>query len=179
MITKIICAGVGGQGVLTLGSVIAEAAAYQGKFVTWVPEYEGTMRGGSSMTKVKLSDEPLISPLIEQIDILVALDERPLKALINDVVKGGYVIVEESLVPDFDAPEGVTVVKVPAVRIAEEAKNPKGMSIAMVGAVVATAELFPYDLTEEALVDYFDHKGIPVDKNKVVFEAGYNFAKNN
>lgn len=174
---KIICAGVGGQGILTLGSVIAEAAAYQGKYVTWVPEYEGTMRGGSSMTKVKVSDDPIISPLIEQIDVLVALDERPLKALIGNVSKGGYVIVEDSLVPEVPEAEGVTIVRVPAVRIADEQKNPKGMSIAMVGAVVASAKLFPYDLTEEALVDYFSHKGIPVEKNRVVFEQGYRFIK--
>ena len=60
MLNNIICAGIGGQGVLTLGMVIADSAASQGNYVTWVPEYEGTMRGGASCTKVRIIDNSRI-----------------------------------------------------------------------------------------------------------------------
>lgn len=179
MLSNIICAGVGGQGVLTLGMLLAETAAANGKYVTWVPEYGATMRGGAANTKVKISDEPIISPFMEDIDILVALDSAPLKELGNSVEEGGYILVESSLVQEIpDIPER-RIIKVPAVEIAEKLGNPKGMSVAVVGAIVACTNLFPLEAATAAIEDYFEHKGLPVEKNRAVFVEGYNFMKTN
>ena len=62
MLNNIICAGVGGQGALTLGMLLAEASAMQGKNVTYVPEYGSQMRGGNASVKIKVSDEPIVNP---------------------------------------------------------------------------------------------------------------------
>ena len=177
MLNKVFCAGLGGQGVLTLGMLLAEMAAAQGLFVTWTPEYDSAMRGGSSTVKVKISDEELISPFMDDIDILVALADKPLKESIDKVNAGGYVLVDGDLVKEIPERDDITVVKVPATKIADELKNPKGMSVAVVGAILAITEMFPFDAGVAAVEEYFEHKGLPVEVNKEVYIAGYNKTK--
>lgn len=177
MLQKITCSGIGGQGVLTLGTILAETAAALGLFATWLPEYEGAMRGGASASKVKISDEKIISPFMEEIDILVALNEASLRLYGEQVVENGYIIVEEELVSDVPNYENRNVLKVPAVKLAAEIGNPRGMSIVVAGAIVACADLFPYDTALEAVGAYFESKHLPVKENKAAFTAGYQYMK--
>lgn len=168
MLNRVFCAGLGGQGVLTLGMLIAEMAASQGMFVTWTPEYDSAMRGGKANVKVKISDEELLSPFMDEIDVLVALDEKPLGENIEKVVPGGYVLTESTLVKNVPETEGITFVSIPATDIALKLNNPKGMSVAIAGAVIAITEMFPFDTAVEAVSEYFEHKGLPADLNKAV-----------
>lgn len=177
MLQKITCSGIGGQGVLTLGTILAETAAALGLFATWLPEYEGAMRGGASASKVKISDEKIISPFMEEIDILVALNEASLQLYGEQVVENGYIIIEEELVPDVPKYQNKKVVKIPAIKLVADIGNPKGMSVAVAGAIVACADLFPYDTALEAVGAYFESKHLPVDENKAAFAAGYRFVK--
>lgn len=179
MLNNIFCAGLGGQGVLTLGMLLAEMAASEGLFVTWTPEYGGEMRGGSANVKVKISDEELISPFMDEIDILVTLDKKPLAESIAKVEPGGVVLYENSLVTELPDRKDVRYVGVPATAIAERLGNPKGMSVAIVGAIIALTDMFPLDIATSAVEYYFSHKGLPVDKNKAVFIEGYNELKKN
>lgn len=177
MLQKITCSGIGGQGVLTLGTILAETAAALGLFATWLPEYEGAMRGGASASKVKISDEKIISPFMEEIDILVALNEASLRLYGEQVAEGGSIIVEEELVPEVPEYPGRKVLKIPAVKLAAEIGNPKGMSVAVAGAIVACADIFPYDTALEAVGAYFAGKHLPVEENKAAFTAGYRYVK--
>lgn len=178
MLKRIICAGVGGQGALTLGNILAEAAASQGKFVTWVPEYGSEMRGGNASCKVKIGDEAIISPFMEEMDILVALHTKPMEKYAAGVEKGGVIIVESDIVKDIPEYSGRTVIKVPATTLANEIENPKGMSVAMAGALIACSDLFPLETATEAVEKYFAEKKLPVEKNKATFIAGYQYVKN-
>ena len=177
MLQRITCSGVGGQGVLTLGTILAESAASLGLFATWLPEYEGAMRGGASASLVKISDEKIISPFMDEMDILVALNEVSLQIYADRVVPGGYIIVEEGLVLDIPEYPGRTVLKVPAVQLSTELGNPKGMSVVVAGAIVACSDLFPYDTALDAVGAYFKGKGLPVEANQKAFVAGYHFVK--
>lgn len=178
MLQRITCSGVGGQGVLTLGTILAESAASLGLFATWLPEYEGAMRGGASASLVKISDEKIISPFMDEMDILVALNEVSLQIYADRVVPGGYIIVEEEHVPNISGYDKCTILKVPAVRLSAELNNPKGMSVVVAGAIVACADLFPYDTALEAVEAYFRGKDLPVEVNKKAFIAGYHYVKN-
>jgi len=177
MENRIMCAGVGGQGILTLGMVIAQAAASEGKNVTYIPEYGGSMRGGQSTVKIKVSDDTIINPFMESFNLLVALDEGQLRQFIGGIEEDGVLIVERDLVPNL--PEGLscTVLRIPATHIANELGNPKGMSLVVVGAIIATTDMFPLDVATNAVVSYFEQKHIPVEKNKAAFIAGYNYIK--
>lgn len=177
MMKNILCAGVGGQGVLTLGMVLAEAAANQGKYVTWLPEYGSEMRGGSASCKIKIGDEPIISPFMEEIDILAALHKNPLEKYAELVEEGGMIMVESSLVHDLPDYPGRTVVRVPAVELAEKIANPRGMSAVMVGAIIAASEILPFDAALEAVSSYYAYKNLPVEINKQAFIEGYQYIK--
>ena len=89
--TEIICAGFGGQGVLTLGMILATAGAKDGKNVTWIPSYGSEMRGGAANCNLKISEKEIASPYVRKIDILVALNEDSiLKIGKNDPNKFSY-----------------------------------------------------------------------------------------
>ena len=177
MLKKIICSGVGGQGVLTLGMLLAEAAAAQGKFVTWVPEYGSEMRGGSACCKVKIGDEAIISPFMEEMDILVALHQKSLDQYARMVEEGGTILVESVLVEQIPEITVRKVVKVPATDIAGQLNNPKGMSVAMAGAIVASTKLFPLEAATREVESYFEKKHLPVESNRELFLTGYEYVK--
>jgi len=179
MLNKIVCAGVGGQGVLTLGMILAKAAASQGEYVTWVPEYGSEMRGGNACCKVKISDEPIVNPFMEEINILIALCDEALIQNYQQVEDGGIIMIDSDLVESIPAKIKNNIIKVPATAIANNNNNNKGMSIAMVGAIMAVTELFTMEEGLNAVSAYFDSKHLSLEKNISVFKDGYCFIKNN
>lgn len=177
MLNKIICAGVGGQGVLTLGMILAEGSASLGKNVTYIPEYGSEMRGGDAATKIQIDDEPIVWPYMEDMNVFAVLHQSQVDKYIDMLENHGTVFAEEELVTDL--PENVKTIKVPCVKIAEKQGNPKGLSCVMAGAVIAGMDLFPEDVAAKAVQEYFDHKGIPSEKNLACFIEGYQFVKMN
>lgn len=177
MLNKIVCAGIGGQGVLTLGMILAEASASLGKNVTYIPEYSSEMRGGNAATKIKIDDAPIVWPFMEEINIFAVLHQSQVSKYIDQMEPGGIVFAEETLASDVPEKDGVKVIKVPAEQLAEKVDNPRGMSVVMAGAVIAGTDLFPKDVAVKAVEDYFEHKGIPVEKNMAAFVEGYKFIK--
>ena len=69
-----ICAGFGGQGVLTTGLILAEAGMKLGMNVLWYPSYGSEMRGGTANCTVKFSDKEIASPCAKKIDILMGMN---------------------------------------------------------------------------------------------------------
>lgn len=175
MLKRIICSGLGGQGVLTLGMILAHAAAAEGKYVTWVPSYSSEMRGGSANCKIKISDDPIGSPYVKKIDILVALDEGSLGQFADQVQPGGCIVVNSSIIENIPEYPDKEIIKIPANDIAEKLENPKGTSLAIVGAIIAHSQLISYDVASEAIKEYFAAKKINVEKNEEVFNAGYHY----
>ena len=179
MTNNIICAGIGGQGALTLGMILAEAAAMQGKNVTYVPEYGSQMRGGDACVKLKVSDEDIINPYMERVGLLVALHTQPLPQYLPMVEKDATIIAETDLAHELSVPDGIGIHYVPANKIAEEMGNPRGMNAVMAGAVVAFTDMFPFEDGMRAVASYYEHKRLPVEINTEAFAAGYRYMKDN
>ncbi|MDD4316383.1 MAG: 2-oxoacid:acceptor oxidoreductase family protein, partial [Clostridia bacterium] len=95
---KIIIAGFGGQGVLSLGQFIAYSAIHDNKEVTWLPSYGPEMRGGTSNCSVVVSDKPVASPIIAAPDCLIAMNKPSLNKFEGKVRKGGIIIVQNRLI---------------------------------------------------------------------------------
>lgn len=129
-------AGFGGQGVLSLGLMLTQAALAAGRQVSWYPSYGPEQRGGTSNCSVTISDNPIGSPVVYHPDLLVALNRPSFERFKNDVKKGG-VILYDAIMGDLEMPKGVRGIAVPAQQLADEGGNPRGANTVMFGVISA------------------------------------------
>jgi 2-oxoisovalerate ferredoxin oxidoreductase beta subunit len=141
---RIKVAGFGGQGVLMLGEVLAEAGLDAGYEVSWLPSYGPEMRSGTSNCHVRLSSDPIDSPLVSRPNVLLAMNEPSLRKFLPGVEDGGIVLYNGASVPEDCARAGVRVVAVPFTEIADGIGASKVGNIVMLGALLElTAVLDP------------------------------------
>ncbi len=171
--------GFGGQGVLSLGLVMAEAAGRAGRFVSWLPSYGPEQRGGYASCSVVVSGKEVGSPTVDQPDVLVAMSQPAAEKYATTVPPGGVVMYEASL-PEPEVGDGVRVLAFPANRISAENGTPKAANTALLGALTA---LDLHGLPEEqilaALEASFASKPALVERNRKVYRAAYDWAKGN
>jgi len=74
MLEEMVFAGFGGQGVLSMGTILAYAAMKEGKNVSWMPSYGPEMRGGTANCMVNISDKEISSPIVNEYDMAVVLN---------------------------------------------------------------------------------------------------------
>jgi 2-oxoglutarate ferredoxin oxidoreductase subunit gamma len=117
---NILLAGFGGQGILFTGKVIAYAGLMEDKEVSWLPSYGPEMRGGTANCSVCLSDNKIGSPLVTNPDVLVAMNLPSLEKFENDVVPGGIIIVDSSIITKKVQRTDVKTIYLPASEIAEK-----------------------------------------------------------
>ena len=98
MTEKIIIAGAGGQGVMLLGKVLAEAAMQQSLYVTWLPSYGAEVRGGTAHCMVVVSDTQIGSPYVAVADGLIVMNEPSLHRFKTRIKGNGILVINNSLV---------------------------------------------------------------------------------
>lgn len=175
MVKNIICAGLGGQGVLTAGKLLMYAAFDKGLNVTWFPSYGNEMRGGSANCNVVISDEKIASPYADHPDLLIALSESAVNQYESKMAPGGVLYVNSSLVPeDRKYRDDITVIKVPATETAIGMKSERNANLCMMGKVASESDIFTYEEFEKSMCDYFEHagKGKFNEGNKAILKAG-------
>jgi 2-oxoglutarate ferredoxin oxidoreductase subunit gamma len=108
MKTEIIFAGFGGQGILLMGKTIGQSAMSEGKYVTYLPSYGPEMRSGTSNCSVIISDQPIASPVISSIDVLVAMNQPSYLKFAPRIRPEGVLVYNDTLVtPDDSTAAGV------------------------------------------------------------------------
>jgi 2-oxoisovalerate ferredoxin oxidoreductase beta subunit len=174
---KIKCAGFGGQGVLTLGILLAEMGMREDLEVSWLPSYGPEMRSGSAHCHVCLSHERIGSPLIGSPDVLIAMNEISLRKFAAQVAAGGTILYNrESLPPDFSAPQA-RVICIPASEIADKIGNAKVTNVVMLGALLEETECLPFEMAEAVLNATVKRKEF-MEMNKKALAAGRLFIDN-
>ena len=149
---KLIFSGFGGQGVLTLGQIVATIAMNQGKEVTWIPSYGPEMRGGTANCSVIISDEPIGSPIVQTgLDILVALNGPSVDRFVPHVKPGGLIFVNSSIITADIARDDVTVVKIDATNIATQVGSAKVQNMVMLAGFLKATDLFTFDEVKSVL----------------------------
>jgi len=138
-------AGFGGQGVLLLGEVLAEAGLAAGLEVSWLPSYGPEMRSGTSNCHVRLSTRPIDSPLVSVPNVLLALNEPSLRKFIGTVQPGGWVIYNGTALPDDCVRAVVRTIVLPFTHLGDELGAAKAANIVMLGALLEATGM----LTEE------------------------------
>jgi len=91
---EIIIAGFGGQGVLSMGKILAYSGLMEGKEVSWMPSYGPEQRGGTANVTVILSDDRISSPVLNEYDIAIILNQPSMEKFENKVKKGGIIIYD-------------------------------------------------------------------------------------
>ena len=132
--SRVICAGFGGQGVMSMGQLLTYAGMLEGKEVAWLPSYGPEMRGGTANCAVTVSDEPVGSPVIANDATCAVIMNLPSMKFVKDVVPGGHILVNSSLIDTKVDRDDVKVTYIPANDIAGEMGMPKVANMIMLGA---------------------------------------------
>ena len=144
-------AGFGGQGVLLLGEVLAEAGLDAGLEVSWLPSYGPEMRSGTSNCHVRLSKEPIDSPLVTTPNVLVAMNEPSLRKFDLSVKPGGWVIYNGDVFPaDCERPD-VRVLALNFTKTADELGDVRATNMVMLGALLEITGALPQASIDAAL----------------------------
>lgn len=172
MENKIICAGFGGQGVMSMGQLLTYAGMIEDKQVSWLPSYGPEMRGGTANCSVIVSDKQIGSPIItNDADIAIIMNLPSLDKFQNDVKPGGKLFINSSLITKKIERKDVEVYYVEANRIAQEIGNPKAANLVMLGAVLKSTPLVEIESILKAFLKVFGEsksKFIPQNREALV-----------
>jgi len=170
---EIICAGFGGQGVLTAGMLLIHAGMEQGKNVLFYPSYGSEMRGGTANCVVKISDKKIASPSCKYADIVLTMNTPAVDKFEGRLKSGGLLLVNSSIVgEDRVYRDDIIVVKVAATDIAKELRNPRGANLVMLGALAANSDLFTVKYLEDGIESFFGKKGKSNPQNSICYQEG-------
>ena len=144
--------GFGGQGILFAGKFIAYKGLIEDKQVSWLPSYGPEMRGGTASCSVIVSDTPVGSPIVSNPDILVAMNLPSLDRFEKDVVPGGMIFADSTLIERKVARDDVQVFYIPATRMASDNQLGNLANMIIVGKLLKEIG----DYTEEGLTAALD-----------------------
>jgi 2-oxoisovalerate ferredoxin oxidoreductase beta subunit len=144
-------AGFGGQGVLLLGEMLAEAGLDAGLEVSWLPSYGPEMRSGTSNCHVRLARSPIDSPLVNHPDVLVAMNEPSLHKFAASVRPGGWILYNGETVPKECERQDVQIVACSFTHVADELGDARAGNMVALGALLQIAEALPQTSVDTAL----------------------------
>ncbi len=170
---QITISGFGGQGVMSIGKSLVEAAVAEGMHATWVPSYGPEMRGGTANCQVVLSDEPVGSPVFTYPTELIAMNLPSLHKFEDKVQSGGIIFINSSIISQKVQRTDVKAVYVPCDTIADELGNKKVANMVMLGAYIAATGALKQETIREMLVHMFTGpKAKLVELNMQALEKG-------
>ncbi len=174
--TQILIAGFGGQGVLFAGKLLAYKGLVSDKQVSWLPSYGPEMRGGTANCSVIISDELVGSPIVANPDILVAMNLPSLQKYENDVVSGGIIIVDSTLISKKVERTDVTTYYVPATKIAKDEGFATLANMILMGKLMKASDMLGFEGIEETVKKVVPPKKANlIDINIKALKTGYDF----
>ncbi|MHC4788483.1 MAG: 2-oxoacid:acceptor oxidoreductase family protein, partial [Planctomycetota bacterium] len=157
---RLIVAGFGGQGVLTLGKILCMAAMREGKKVAYLPSYGAEVRGGTANCQVVVSQETIYSPLVEEADSLIILNQLSYDRFAPVLKAGGLLLLNCSLVAAdtmLDHQDSL-VLPLPVTEMAAEMGEVRVANVILLGAFVQLTGLVRRESCLAALEDLFGQR---------------------
>lgn len=153
---RIFIAGFGGQGVLLIGQMIAYAAMFDHKEVTWMPSYGPEMRGGTANCTVVISDTQIASPLVTECDVLVVMNSPSLDKFESMLIPGGELFVNKSFITKKSSRTDITIHDVDCTGIAiDSLGNEKAANMVMLGAIINKTGIVSMEAVQKAIEALF------------------------
>jgi 2-oxoglutarate ferredoxin oxidoreductase subunit alpha len=166
--------GEAGQGVQSVGFLLAKVFARGGYHIFADQDYESRVRGGHNFFRVRVSEDK-VGAIAEGADILIALDRDSIELHQSDMVSEGIIIFDGEKIKDVSGDSG-SLLSVPLEKLAEEKGGAKlMMNTVALGAVLATAQ-YELNILNDVLVDSFG-KGEIADSNIAAAKAGYDYVQ--
>lgn len=179
MTEEAIFAGFGGQGVLSMGMMLAYSGMIENKEVCWMPSYGPEMRGGTANCITIVSDSMISSPIIARFDTAVALNQPSVDKFESKVKPGGCIIYDSTNILTPPTREDITIYAVPGSDAALKLKNMKVLNMVILGAFIKARHTVSPETIKKALYQVLPerhHRMIPL--NLEAFEVGMNLVKN-
>ncbi|MGE5328131.1 MAG: 2-oxoacid:acceptor oxidoreductase family protein [Deltaproteobacteria bacterium] len=151
MTYNIIFSGFGGQGILSAGKLVAQAAMLEGKNVSWLPSYGPEKRGGTSNCHVIVSDEPVGSPYITSPNLVIAMSKQAFDKYEEIIAEQGIMIYDGNAVSAEPSRDDLKYYKIPATQMAIEAGFSKLANVIFLGKLIGVTDLVKQDYIIEAL----------------------------
>jgi len=169
---NILISGFGGQGVMSLGKILAKIVLKMNKYIVGFPSYGAEMRGGTAHCFVKISDSPIASPFVDHPDIAVLLNQPSLDKFKKKLKKGSLLILNSDLISGGVSGKGVKTISLALNKMALECGDIKVANIIVLGVLTRLNPNFlKKDIAVEILREMFGHKGV-LDKNLKAFHKG-------
>ena len=173
---NILFAGFGGQGILFAGKFVAYKGLLENKQVSWLPSYGPEMRGGTANCSVIVSDEPIGSPIVSNPDVLVAMNLPSLDRYENEVVSGGKIFVDSTLISRKVERTDVDVYYIPATEIANEKGISTLANMIITGKLLKEVEALGFDGIDAPLSKVVSaRRQNLLEVNKTALKLGYDY----
>lgn len=163
MTEEIIIAGFGGQGVLSMGKILAYSGIMDNKEVTWFPSYGPEMRGGTANVTVIISDARISSPVLHEFDTAIILNQQSMDKFEKSVKPGGTLLYDPNGIVHPPSRKDITIYKVEGTRTAVEMGNPKVFNMIVLGSYLKVRPVVTMDHVEKGL-----EKSLPARYHKLI-----------
>ena len=151
MKTEIIISGFGGQGVLSMGKILAYSGLMEEKEVTWMPAYGPEQRGGTANVTVIVSDERISSPILSKYDVAIVLNQPSLDKFQPKIKPGGILIYDGNGIVNPPSRTDIQVYRINAMEQAAEMKNAKVFNMIVLGGLLKVCPVVSTDGLQKAL----------------------------
>ena len=151
MTEELIIAGFGGQGVLSMGKILAYSGIMDSKEVTWFPSYGPEMRGGTANVTVIISDHRISSPVLHEYDTAIILNQQSMDKFENAVKPGGVLIFDPNGITHAPTRTDINIYKVEGTVTAVEMGNPRIFNMIIVGGYLKIKPIVSLDHVEKGL----------------------------
>lgn len=172
---KIQIAGSGGQGIMLMGQMLGLTTQKQGLNVTFFPTYGPQQRGGTSSCRVVISDEDIYSPIPNEVDVFVIMNQEAYDKYLCRIKKNGVLLVNSSEVQIKENREDLSVLSLPADELAIELGNLKYANMIMLGALVNFIDSKALASLTEAMEEKMKNKPGLIEVNKTAIKIGAAF----
>ena len=173
MKAEIIIAGFGGQGVLSMGKILAYSGLMENEEVTWMPAYGPEQRGGTANVTVIVSEERISSPILSHYDVAIVLNQPSLDKFESKVKPGGILIYDGFGIINPPTRKDINVYRIDAMDKAAELKNSKVFNMIVLGGLLKVCPIVSTDGLNKALYKTLPerHHGL-IPLNMEAVEAG-------
>jgi len=179
MLTEVLFAGFGGQGIMLIGQMLAYAGMEESREVTWLPSYGPEMRGGTAYCSVVVSSRPVGSPVVRNPRHVAVLNRPSLEKFGPRVRPGGLLLINSSLIDISSERTDIELLHVPANEIAIEEGTGKAANMAMLGAYLGRTGTVRLETIEQLLRKRFGRKPEILDINLRTLWRGYELGQVN